>query len=127
ILRKSYLASLDVGTASLTFQFTAGADQTLNIDVIEEPSTSPYGLYGFGDNYSGQLGQGPVERNNVPVKIKKVLAQLDIHSIAAGVEHTLVLTTDGNVYAFGEGSEGQLGQGNTDSHYWPVEVTGLPP
>ncbi len=34
-------------------------------------------------------------------------------SVAAGQRHTLVLSKDGNVYSFGDGTVGQLGHGNT--------------
>ncbi len=46
--------------------------------------------------------------------------------VAAGSAHSLALTDTGQVFAFGLGSSGQLGQGTTASSSVPVAVSGLP-
>ncbi|MDR0591100.1 MAG: IPT/TIG domain-containing protein [Candidatus Nomurabacteria bacterium] len=42
--------------------------------------------------------------------------------ISAGYNHTLALTTDGKVYAWGRNNYGQLGDGTTTNHSKPVPV-----
>jgi alpha-tubulin suppressor-like RCC1 family protein len=46
-------------------------------------------------------------------------------SISAGPQHTLALTTAGTVWAWGEGSQGQLGNGLATDSLTPVQVSGL--
>ena len=49
-----------------------------------------------------------------------------IQQIAAGYGHSLVLTSDGSVWAFGNNCYGQLGDGTTKNSRIPVQVAGLP-
>ncbi len=46
-------------------------------------------------------------------------------AIAAGDTHTVALKTDGTVWAWGNNSNGQLGDGTTTQRTKPVEVSGL--
>lgn len=46
-------------------------------------------------------------------------------AIAAGAQHSLALLSDGEVTAWGENWDGQLGTGNTISTDTPVPVPGL--
>src|SRR5690349_4544615 len=45
--------------------------------------------------------------------------------VAAGVDHSLVVRLDGTVWAAGDNSDGQLGDGTTVSRHVPVRVRGL--
>lgn len=72
----------------------------------------------FGNGTFGQLVLGSLFNEPFPVDateiIKKQIHPNDPHSvhisqIAAGMAHTLVLTSHGEVYAVGRGIEGQLG------------------
>ncbi|AKJ06107.1 BNR repeat domain protein [Archangium gephyra] len=47
-------------------------------------------------------------------------------AISAGNSHSLALRTDGSVWAWGQNSEGQLGNGTLTLSNVPVRVTGLP-
>lgn len=49
----------------------------------------------------------------------------NIKQIASGDEHTLLLKTDGTVWAYGKGDKGQLGNGRKESSMVPVQVIGL--
>jgi len=49
----------------------------------------------------------------------------DTIQIAAGEDHTLVLKSNGTVWAWGNNSNGQLGNGTTTNSYVPVKVIGL--
>lgn len=45
-----------------------------------------------------------------------------ITSIAAGAQHTMLLTVEGTLMAFGENKHGCLGTGDTDNTFVPTEV-----
>ena len=70
-------------------------------------------LYAFGDNYAGQLGSPTNAGTNNPNPTPAVVAfpgsAAPVIAIAAGVGHSLALTATGQVYAFGDNSDGQLG------------------
>ena len=55
----------------------------------------------------------------------QTLAQLDTDRIGAGAGFAAGLSTDGKVYAWGDNSVGQLGQGHLQDSLLPVQVPGL--
>ena len=62
----------------------------------------------FGGGKSGQLGHGDQENQYVP-KVIESLSDVRVAAIAAGMEHSLVLSDAGTVFTFGWGGQGQLG------------------
>jgi alpha-tubulin suppressor-like RCC1 family protein len=83
------------------------------------------GLFGWGLNTSGQLGNGTTVSSAVPVAIKFVRRGPPIGrpvSLFAGCYHTLVLFSKGAVLAWGDNTYGQLGNGSTTSSDTPVSV-----
>ena len=79
-------------------------------------------VYACGSNSYGQLGNGNNGNNNNNLILTRMLTPTDINgisintntkaiNIAAGGFHSLVLYDDGNVYACGSNSYGQLGNG----------------
>jgi len=74
----------------------------------------------FGENPSGQLGDGSTTSRLTPVRVN--LGDNKAQAIAAGVLHSLVLLDDGTVMAFGYNSNGQLGDGSTTTRLTPVRV-----
>jgi alpha-tubulin suppressor-like RCC1 family protein len=70
-------------------------------------------LYGFGSNQSGELGSttnnGTLNPNATPTLISLPGQEGPVTQIAAGYEDSVVLTSSGQLYAFGYNSEGQLG------------------
>ena len=92
-------------------------------------------LFGFGSNQSGECGLGESRDLNKPLPIviptrRKTnpltadlgeqehlvpledLAKPNIKTIVCGGKHSLVTTTDGDLYTFGYGQQGQLGHRN---------------
>ncbi|RAK99128.1 RCC1 domain-containing protein [Aspergillus ibericus CBS 121593] len=69
-------------------------------------------LYAFGSNGSGQLGIGHIEDVSTPTKClfdDIAPPASEITRIAAGGNHTLVLFSDGRVYATGMSVDGRCG------------------
>ena len=82
-------------------------------------------VYAWGFNNFGQLGNGTSINSVVPVAVDRsgVLSGKIITAIACGTYYSLVLTSDGKVYAWGDNSSGQLGSGNNTSSNIPVAVS----
>jgi len=80
-------------------------------------------VWSWGQNTSGQLGDGgQVDRPRTPAQVPGLTG---IVQVAAGDTHSLALRNDGTVWAWGENSAGQLGDGTTTDRYLPVRVAGL--
>jgi alpha-tubulin suppressor-like RCC1 family protein len=74
-------------------------------------------IFAWGDNTSGRLGNGSTTASNVPVEVNAngLLAGKTVAAISAGGSHSLTLTSDGKVAAWGSNSSGQLGSGGSSS------------
>jgi uncharacterized repeat protein (TIGR02543 family) len=86
-------------------------------------------VYSWGYNNVGQLGDGTTTNKSTPTLISFTGLQLGetIRKVSAGQFHSLAVTTNGRVYAWGNGSAGQLGNGSTSNSSTPslVNFTGL--
>jgi hypothetical protein len=79
-------------------------------------------LWGMGDNYSGSLGDGTIETTpNVPTPS---LLTNQVSAIASGNNQSLVIKSDGSLWAVGGDGYGQLGDGF--SYQIPFPATGMP-
>jgi len=76
----------------------------------------------WGDNESGQLGNGTTTSIATPVAVSGLATAI---SISAGLEHSCALLAVGTVECWGNGKSGQLGDGGTESRTTPVPVGGL--
>jgi alpha-tubulin suppressor-like RCC1 family protein len=86
----------------------------------------------WGYNGAGQLGNGSttgpescvnsVACSGVPVPVSGLFG---VTQVSAGDLHNLALLGNGTVMAWGNGSNGQLGDGRTENSDVPVPVTGL--
>jgi alpha-tubulin suppressor-like RCC1 family protein len=116
------LVSLPSG-AGQTVAIAAGAAHSLVL-------TDTGRLYAFGENRYGQLGlaasSGSEAPNPAPAEVELPAAAGRPVAIAAGAQHSLVLSASGQVYAFGANTYGQLGRaanaGSEAPDPAPVEV-----
>ncbi|HWR32445.1 MAG TPA: T9SS type A sorting domain-containing protein [Chitinophagaceae bacterium] len=80
-------------------------------------------VWASGYNGFGQFGDGTNNDSNVPVLVMNGITTAT--AIASGQYHSLVLKSDGTVWASGYNLYGQLGDGTTVDRTTPVQVTGL--
>jgi alpha-tubulin suppressor-like RCC1 family protein len=82
----------------------------------------------WGFNGEGQLGNGKKTNSNLPVTVRTSSGSAfsGVEAIAGGELHSLVLKTSGTVQAWGNNSNGELGDGNAPTdRTTPVPVSGL--
>ena len=76
----------------------------------------------WGDNHSGQLGDGTIIDRHRPVGVQ-LPAGTTVTALATGGKHSLALTSAGTVLAWGSNHFGQLGDGKTVDSHTPVQVS----
>ncbi len=77
-------------------------------------------LYTWGYNIYGQLGLGDIDSRNVPTKVTTFNSGT-VEQISLGNTHSAAIA-DGDLYTWGNNSQGQLGLDDTDNRYVPTEV-----
>lgn len=82
-------------------------------------------LYAWGSNTNGQLGTGDQDERLVPTAVE-ALAGETVVAVSSGTSHTLALTEDGQVYAFGSNTDNQVSGSEDRRVIDPVLVEGLP-
>ncbi|WP_295825410.1 hypothetical protein [uncultured Microbacterium sp.] len=102
-------------TGAAITSLVAGSSHSLALD-------SDHNVYAWGDNGNGKLGTGDRNDRMTPTAITFPTG-VTITSLAAGTNHSLALTTDHAVYAWGDNSNGQLGTGDRDSRTTPTAIT----
>jgi alpha-tubulin suppressor-like RCC1 family protein len=83
---------------------------------------TPAGVFAWGRGTEGQLGNGGSTSSLTAVPVSFPAGTV-ITDIAADDGHSLALTDDGRVFAWGRNGDGQLGDGTTIDRSTPVEVT----
>ncbi|XP_068123830.1 RCC1 and BTB domain-containing protein 2 isoform X2 [Hyperolius riggenbachi] len=78
-------------------------------------------VYAWGYNGNGQLGLGNCGNQLTPCRVA-ALQGIRVEQIVCGYAHTLALTDEGGMYAWGANSYGQLGTGNKSNQAYPVQV-----
>jgi alpha-tubulin suppressor-like RCC1 family protein len=96
-VRRSWAALLTVG------MLIAGAS------IAPSASASSFGLFAWGLNEKGQLGDGTTETSESPIAVSGLEG---VTSVAGGEGHGLALMAGGTVMAWGSNEDGQLGDGH---------------
>lgn len=79
-------------------------------------------VFTWGHCEHGSLGhQKMCDKVPQPRKVE-ALAEVDAMAVACGSFHTMVATTEGDMYAFGWGEYGQLGLGTRESYAKPMKI-----
>lgn len=80
-------------------------------------------VYAWGSGKYGQLGNGTFYNvadspsgEPTPVLVEGALKGVEVRAIAAGANHSMAIDWDGNVYTWGYGLDGQLGDGIFHKH-----------
>jgi len=68
-------------------------------------------VYCWGNNTYGQLGIGSDRRDKVPLR-NPVEGNVAFTELSVGAKHTCGLTSDGELYCWGDNTTGQLGNGS---------------
>lgn len=76
-------------------------------------------LWSWGENKSGQLGDGTLINNYTP---KKIGTATDWKIVVTGTNHTVALKNDGTLWAWGSNKEGQLGDGTSTNKSIPTQI-----
>ncbi|XP_023240881.1 RCC1 and BTB domain-containing protein 1-like [Centruroides sculpturatus] len=78
-------------------------------------------VYGWGYNGNGQLGLGNNVNQSNPSRVAN-LQGVVIQKIVCGYAHTMALSDEGVLYAWGANSYGQLGTGSKANQVTPVRI-----
>jgi len=81
------------------------------------------GIKCWGDNSSGELGDGTTTQRLTPVNVVGLSG--DVTAIMTSIYHSCALTSSGGVKCWGRNDQGQLGDGTIIQHVTPVDVVGL--
>ena len=114
-----------------TVTLTAPVAPDIRLASIDTGGTTSLGigsdgqLYAWGDNTNGQLGDGTTTRRTTPVRVAKpdgTDTTFTWVQAAAGRTHSAAVGSDGQLYTWGDNTQGQLGDGTTSRHARPVKV-----
>lgn len=79
------------------------------------------GLYAWGHNSQGDLGDGTTQNRLVPVRVQLPSAVTYVTGLSAGFMDSFAITNDG-LYSWGYNFFGQLGDGTTVDKRIPVKI-----
>jgi alpha-tubulin suppressor-like RCC1 family protein len=108
------LPALTSGAQAVT-QVAAGGFHSLFIE-------SDGSLWAMGRNNFGQLGDGSTNSGNYATNLPERIVTGDVTAIAAGGDHSLFLKSDGSLWAMGNNSNGQLGDGTFNNTNQPEQI-----
>ena len=102
---------------SVWAQVSAGFDHMVGVD-------SDGALWAWGLDVFGQLGDAAAPSWPVPATLQNAPGQIGTGYafVSAGGRHTAALTTDGTLWAWGDNTYGQVGDGTTLERNAPVQI-----
>ncbi|XP_056467336.1 RCC1 and BTB domain-containing protein 2 isoform X3 [Gadus chalcogrammus] len=86
-------------------------------------ATSDGEVFAWGHNGYSQLGNGTTNHGLIPALVSTNLLNKKVMEVACGSHHTIALTTDGEVFAWGYNNSGQVGSGSTANQPTPRRVS----
>lgn len=106
---------MQVGTAAGWTTAATGSNHTL---ALRADGT----LWAWGNNDKGQLGDGTTTAHDAPAQIPTGAPATTWTAIAAGIEFSLALRSDGTLWAWGYNVYGMLGDGSRTARTTPVQI-----
>lgn len=111
---------------------TTPIESTINDDVAEVGAGGGHalarlangiGIWAWGSNASGQLGDGSTTIRTWPVAVSGLTSVIAVES---GQSSSAATRIDGSIWGWGENGGGELGDGTTTDRLAPVALSGLP-
>jgi alpha-tubulin suppressor-like RCC1 family protein len=99
-------------------QVNAGGDHMLGL-------TTTKLLYVWGGSAAGQLGRGNTTNLSTPSLLTGIYATTSFSSVSAGISYSMATEIDGDLYAWGLNSSGQLGDGTTVNKSTPILINSV--
>lgn len=110
---------IDNGVKMQIKAIAAGEHHTLAVDTKGQ-------VWAWGNNTYGQIGVSVNPSKTFVETPSRVNGLSDVIAVAAGANHSVALTSDGQVYAWGRGTDGQIGNGESkDVNVAPEPVENL--
>jgi alpha-tubulin suppressor-like RCC1 family protein len=78
-----------------------------------------YSVFAWGDNTYGQLGLGDTTQRTSPTEL---INTKNWYIVSTGGNHTLAITSNGELWAWGDNTYGQVGDGTTTIRNSPVQI-----
>jgi alpha-tubulin suppressor-like RCC1 family protein len=82
-------------------------------------------FWGWGNNAKCQMGESAWERQTTPQSLPNLNRLGEIRALAGGGAHGIALTTEGQVWTWGDNQHGQLGDGTSNPSCAPLTVPGV--
>lgn len=79
-------------------------------------------VYAWGHNAYCELANGTTTQSSTPMKVEVGLSTKVVVEVACGSHHSVVLTNEGEVYAWGQNKSGQIGSGMNTNQGSPRRV-----
>ena len=86
-------------------------------------STKSGEVFTWGHNGYCQLGNGSTSQCYTPTQLEGTLQNKVVTEVACGSHHSVCLTKDGDIYAWGQNNCGQIGTGTTTNQSTPRKVS----
>lgn len=119
-------------TTNIPVQFLSAGLSDFTIIVTRDPTTGLQNVQSWGHFFNGYLGTGLYGNygtpQSIPINVKTNNFQGEvITGLSTGEQHTLLITLSGKIFAWGDNTYGQLGDGTTTqkSEATAVVLSGL--
>ena len=99
-------------------QVSAGGNHSCAVDTLDR-------AWCWGEGVNGQIGNGSTLDRQTPVLVS-FGSGVTVAAVSSGGEHTCAVLGNGEVYCWGEGIDGQLGNDSFGNRSTPQRVVGLP-
>ena len=104
--------------------YNGNGSNAVGLDNNNSNNIGGLAVFTWGRGEDGQLGLGDTSDQDEPTYVD-ALRGVGVRQIACGSGHTVVLSTEGEVYTWGRGDDGRLGHGDNGWKYVPRIIRSL--